>query len=97
MAKRKPVDRTLCTPTCGACAALRTEPKPKRKRLNTRAAGLRQAAGIARTLERYAKARVKDSSNDEVVRWWSGGADAYQTLWRELERLARAEARRGGE
>lgn len=65
--------------------------KPKRKRLDTRAAGLRQAA---RTLDTFVR---------EPIRWRGGVQDSGAILralgiWaKEFRRLARAESRRGGE
>lgn len=63
------------------------KPKPKKRpRLNTRAAGLRQAVRLCR------KNETAEPAHERAIGW----NQALNHVGRMLERLARAEARRGG-
>ena len=71
------------------------KPKPKRKRLDTRAAGLRQAARLAWAWSVAASGDASGAPNDAQAQWWAAQDEVLTDFGRELERLAREEEKRG--
>lgn len=77
-------NRRYCYTRCGG-----GDFKKRRVRLDSRAAGLRQAARILRNAH-----RMKTSGSAEFHRGWNYAADIFAELF---TRVARAAARRGGQ